>query len=188
MSNSTKYILIGAVVLLLFYEVERQKKLHQQTAGITDKTGDTQLLTNHVITSDGLAINNPANIRTNPNVTFDYEINSPSSAFKSFSSLEANVRALRVILDHYVNSLGLTTLWQIIGRYAPASENDTANYVHYVSDHTGYNPNEDLEAVINSGGEGLHAIIHSMLMIEQGSQWMTTNMNDTIINNGINLA
>lgn len=54
-------------------------------------------------------------------------------------------RAMFVLLDTYRKRYGLTTLREMIMRYAPPEENHTALYVAAVSDMTGIRPDEELD-------------------------------------------
>ena len=54
-------------------------------------------------------------------------------AFFVFDAPVWGIRAMAVILRNYRERHGLKTLAQIIGRWAPAQENDTAAYVRAVA-------------------------------------------------------
>jgi hypothetical protein len=53
--------------------------------------------------------------------------------FAVFESPKWGFRALGIILLNYVRLHGLTTVRQIIGRWAPSIENDTGSYVTAVA-------------------------------------------------------
>ncbi|SHO54482.1 hypothetical protein [Vibrio quintilis] len=92
----------------------------------------------------GVRNNNPLNIRDNGT---DWQgmctINNDPS-FVEFESAEYGFRAGARILRTYYRS-GYKTLSQMITRWAPDSENDTAAYIQNVSNWTGIAPNQTVD-------------------------------------------
>ncbi|SHO55131.1 virion protein [Vibrio quintilis] len=92
----------------------------------------------------GVRNNNPLNIRDNGT---DWqgmcEINTDPS-FVQFESAEYGFRAGARILRTYYRS-GYKTLSQMISRWAPVSENDTATYIRNVSNWTGIGPHQTVD-------------------------------------------
>lgn len=64
--------------------------------------------------------------------------------FAKFSSNEAGLQAMADQLRLYQNRDKLNTIQQIVSKYAPRSENDTAAYIANVSRATGFAPNQNL--------------------------------------------
>ena len=88
---------------------------------------------------------NPGNIRRSK-IRYKGERHpSTDAAFKQFESMAWGYRAMFVLLDTYRKRYGLTTLREMIMRYAPPEENHTALYVAAVSDMTGIRPDEELD-------------------------------------------
>jgi len=76
--------------------------------------------------------NNPGNLR-NPN----------GVGFQSFETPEAGIAAATKNLMAYGNK-GINTIAKVISTWAPPNENDTANYIRFVSSQLGVNPNAPL--------------------------------------------
>lgn len=83
-------------------------------------------------TPKGIRNNNPLNIRHNDSNEWTGQIGVDSDGFVIFDSPENGYRAATKILLSYGNR-GLNTLEQIIGTWAPPSENDTDSYIHSVA-------------------------------------------------------
>lgn len=75
--------------------------------------------------------NNPANIRYSQ---FNYwqGMIKPLNGFCQFTDIEYGLRAFIIVLRTYIYKYGLTSVKDIITRFAPASENDTSRYIRYV--------------------------------------------------------
>lgn len=80
--------------------------------------------------------NNPLNIRFNPANKWTGQTGQDSKGFVVFSNPVYSVRAVFKLLNTYATK-GVTTLEQIISRYAPPNENDTENYIKFVSTQLG---------------------------------------------------
>lgn len=76
--------------------------------------------------------NNPANIRYNKKNNWLGQLGS-DNGFCVFDSVEHGLRALIILLRNYINVYKLHSVQEIISRFAPACENDTCNYIHYVN-------------------------------------------------------
>lgn len=81
----------------------------------------------------GIRNKNPLNIRYSPMNHWKGQIGSPSG-FCEFDTMEHGYRAALVLLLNYVKR-GYDTIGSIIGRWAPASENDTQAYINVVIEH-----------------------------------------------------
>jgi peptidoglycan hydrolase-like protein with peptidoglycan-binding domain len=74
---------------------------------------------------------------------------------------------MAVILRNYQRRHGLKTLGQIIGRWAPPGENDTASYVAAVSKATRIGPRAQLDL---RDAATLRALIAAIIRRENGLQ------------------
>lgn len=90
--------------------------------------------------------NNPGNLRY---VGQTGAIGQDAQGFAVFPDLSTGQAALnaQINLD---SSRGLT-LGQFIAKYAPPSENNTSNYLSFVSQQTGVDPNTTLDAGFHKG-------------------------------------
>jgi hypothetical protein len=85
--------------------------------------------------------------------------------FKQFESMAYGYRAMFVLLDTYRRRYGLTTIRQMINRYAPPSENFTEGYVRFVTQHTGIGADEVVDA---RRSNDMIPIVAAMSEIENG--------------------
>lgn len=79
--------------------------------------------------------NNPGNIRTSADKWLG-KTGADSRGFVIFDTLPHGYRALYKLLDNYMKK-GSDTIEKVITRWAPPSENDTANYIKFVVKRTG---------------------------------------------------
>ena len=115
--------------------------------------------------SRGLRNCNPGNIRQSRS-NFKGEVRpSRDSAFKQFESMAYGYRAMFVLLDTYRSRYGLTTIRQMLNRYAPPEENFTEGYVRFVADYSGVMPDE---AVDTRAEMDMIPIVAAMSKIENG--------------------
>lgn len=114
----------------------------------------------------GLRNNNPGNIRRNSDV-FQGEIASTDKAFKQFKTIAYGYRAIFCILRTYYRNYHLKTIRQLIGRWAPSSENDTESYVSQVSDYSGI-PADDPITITDR--EQMIRIVAAMSRVENGCE------------------
>ena len=115
--------------------------------------------------SRGLRNNNPGNIRRSK-VRYKGEVcPSRDPDFKEFSSMAYGYRAMFVLLDTYRSRYGLSTIRQMLNRYAPPTENFTEGYVRFVADYAGGMPDE----VVDTRSEkDMIPIVAAMSKIENG--------------------
>ena len=126
----------------------------------------------------GYRNNNPGNIRRNPNVIYEGEVQGIDKDFKTFKSMPYGYRALFSLLTHYA-SHGLTTINSIINTYAPGNENNTDAYINTVSNKTGLDP---LEEINFSDTNTFKNLVAAISFVENGLQ---PDFND--IDNGLKL-
>jgi hypothetical protein len=79
-------------------------------------------------------LNNPGNLR-----------NPSGVGFQRFGSQEEGLRAMARQLRRYQTRDHLSTIADIVTKYAPPSENDTAAYIGDVAKRTGFAPNQPLD-------------------------------------------
>ena len=115
--------------------------------------------------SRGLRNNNPGNIRRS-RVRYKGEVHpSQDPEFKEFSSMAYGYRAMFVLLDTYRSRYGLSTIRQMLNRYAPPEENFTEGYVRFVADYSGVMPDE----IVDTRAEmDMIPVVSAMSKIENG--------------------
>ena len=91
----------------------------------------------------GYRNNNPGNIRKSV-VKWKGEVQGTDPHFCTFSTMSWGFRALMKLLQNYERKYGLRTIRQIISRWAPSNENNTAAYIASVARHTGFGRDETL--------------------------------------------
>ena len=125
--------------------------------------------------SRGLRNCNPGNIRQSRS-KFKGEVRpSRDSAFKEFESMAYGYRAMFVLLDTYRTRYGLSTIREIISRWAPPSENFTEGYIRFVAERTGI----DADAEVNSLSErDMVPIVAAMSEIENGTKAVMADVHE----------
>ncbi|MCG9628568.1 structural protein [Vibrio mediterranei] len=136
-----------AVVILVFILYQGQKVMKSQL-------------------NRGVRINNPLNIRISGNAWTGKVTPSRDKAFETFSDPKYGFRAAAKLIRNYQNLYGLNTLSGIIHRWAPQSDNnDTENYIQFVADNVGVNPNTTLNLYDDAF---MARLIHAMSIMEVG--------------------
>lgn len=87
----------------------------------------------------GIRNNNLLNIKHNPINKWAGMVGVDNKGFVIFSDPIYSLRAGFRILTSYKNK-GVNTLWDIIHRFAPPSENSTLNYINTIAQKTGIAP------------------------------------------------
>lgn len=115
--------------------------------------------------SRGLRNCNPGNIRQSRS-NFKGEVRpSRDSSFKQFESMAYGYRAMFVLLNSYHKRYGLTTIREMISRWAPPTENFTEGYIRLVSERSGI----AADAQVDSRSErDMVPIVAAMSEIENG--------------------
>lgn len=117
----------------------------------------------------GLRNFNPGNIRRSRTLWQGEAAEQTDSAFVTFQAPEWGLRAIAKILLTYQRN-GLDTVAKMIGRWAPANENDTGAYVASVAQFVGVDP----DAPIDLTNPGLMAsMIKAIVRHENGQQPFT---------------
>lgn len=107
---------------------------------------------------------NPLNIRIG-NVWLGEVPNPTDNEFEQFVSMFYGLRAGFIILRRYIRRYHLTTVPDIISRWAPGSENNTVKYIDTVCQLSGIAPDvqmkyEDEETLVN--------LVDAMILVECG--------------------
>jgi hypothetical protein len=106
--------------------------------------------------------NNPGNIRWNPKIKG--VIGKSEKGFAIFSSKYAGLNAMENLLKGYLKK-GFNTIEKILYRYAPPSDNNqTENYIQFVSKRSGIGRTEILKA------DQVASIIPGMVKMETGKE------------------
>lgn len=87
--------------------------------------------------------------------------------FAVFRSPEWGIRAAAKIIQTYRTKYGLTTVANIIGRWAPAFENDVNSYAHAVAQAMGVPPDAQIDT---ADPDVLAKMIEAMIRHENGTQ------------------
>lgn len=85
----------------------------------------------------GLRNNNPLNIRKSKDKWVGLSAKQTDKSFFQFQSLAFGFRAAFVLIHNYMQKYRLTNITQIICRWAPPNENNTAAYVAKVCEMSG---------------------------------------------------
>ena len=124
----------------------------------------------------GIRNRNPGNIRKSRDRWKGLASLQSDPAFFVFETPLWGIRAMAVILRNYQRRHGLKSLAQIIGRWAPAAENDTAGYVAAVSKAIGVGPERgqvdgfEVAPVDLRDGATLRPLIAAIVRHENGLQ------------------
>lgn len=117
--------------------------------------------------SRGLRNCNPGNIRQSRS-NFKGEVRpSRDSAFKQFESMAYGYRAMFVLLNSYHKRYGLTTIREMISRWAPPTENFTEDYIRFVSERTGIAADVEVDS---RSERDMVPIVAAMSEIENGKK------------------
>ena len=112
----------------------------------------------------GIRNNNPLNIRIG-NVWLGEVKDNTDSEFEQFTSMIYGLRAAIVLLRRYICHYHLSTIAQIVSRWAPGSENNTVKYIDTVCQLSGIAP----DAQIDYGNEETMVnLVDAMILVECG--------------------
>lgn len=131
-------------------------------------------------TPRGIRNNNPGNIRRSE-TKWVGKIEGADPDFETFRTAELGVRALGKTLLSYQDKHGLRSIADILGRFAPPHENDTAAYVAAVCHDMQVGPHEALSLHRQLT---LLALVMAIIKHENGVQPYSPG----ILMEGVNLA
>lgn len=125
----------------------------------------------------GIRNNNAGNVRADE-IIWDGQTGIDDAGFAIFKSSEWGIRALGKLLLNYERLHGLNTVAGIIGRYAPANENDTDSYVNSVSKKLGLDSHTTFVV-----SDYLPRLVNAIIYHENGMN----PYSDELIENGLSL-
>ena len=127
----------------------------------------------------GIRNNNPGNLRANPDIMWKHQNGIDADGFLIFDDPVFGIRALAMVLRHYVEYNNLTMIATMIRKFAPDTENDTEAYIKAVAEYTGIGPYETVD--LKAQGR---AIVKAIILHENGEQ----PYDDDTIGQGIHLS
>jgi hypothetical protein len=131
--------------------------------------------------SRGIRNHNPGNIRLSKDKWQGLSPSQPDKEFFTFQNPVYGIRAMARILIKYQDDYGLRTIRGIIGRWAPASENNTEAYIKRVVERTGFDADQELDMHQH---EYLKPLVIAIIWHENAQQ----PYSDEQINKGLVLA
>ena len=108
--------------------------------------------------------NNPGNIRLTGDRWRGQVLPPPDRGFVTFTEPKWGYRALFVVLEGYMLRHGLRTIREIIGRYAPPTENSTRSDIRSVCRATGWGPDDPLDPC----GRVMQDLARAITLVEGG--------------------
>jgi len=133
----------------------------------------------------GLRNNNGGNIRGGP-VPWKGEVGRDPVDFVIFSSAHYGLRALAKLLITYRLKYVLDCVEEIIGRWAPTSENDTRAYVNAVAREVGVSPTETINVVTDPAMLG--RLVAAIVRHENGQQPYSTEQINAAVADALEVA
>ena len=127
--------------------------------------------------------NNPGNIRLGGS-NWDGSVTGNDTEFVTFATPEMGVRAMVKTLHTYQDRYNLSSIREIISRWAPYGENDTGGYIDFVSKSMGVDP--DLPLELKKDPVTTKKLVSAMIQKEGGNG--SSNYFKNSITKGINLA
>jgi hypothetical protein len=93
----------------------------------------------------GIRNHNPGNLRRSADPWQGLAAEQSDAEFFQFASVKWGIRALARTLIAYQDRVGLKTIKQMIGRWAPPNENDTGAYVRAVAASVGVGADDEID-------------------------------------------
>lgn len=124
----------------------------------------------------GIRNNNPGNIEMNDANQWEGKVprnQNTDGRFEQFTSYAYGVRALIMLLRTYIRG-SRNTVTRIFEAYAPPSENNTQNYIRFVSDRIGIGPND----MVPLTRTNLKALAQAIARMENGQEAITDTQYD----------
>ena len=114
----------------------------------------------------GYRNNNPLNIRLNSANNWQGKVlPNTDGVFEQFSSMEYGYRAALRLIQNYIKA-GNTTITQIISKWAPNNENNTAGYISRVCSTLDALPATVIEA---NDKQAMCKLVYAMAIVENGN-------------------
>ena len=115
----------------------------------------------------GIRNNNPGNIKYTGTAWLGLANPPHDGTFCVFTEAKYGIRALAKVLRNYNRYYGIRTIYRIIKRFAPATENQTDAYIKSVAASTGYDPHTQLNLESNAV---LVKLMKAIIKHENGKQ------------------
>ena len=115
----------------------------------------------------GIRNNNPGNLRRSKDPWQGLAKDQTDKEFFVFNGAIYGIRALARTLIAYQDEHGLRTIGQIINRWAPTNENDTATYIASVCEDTGFAADKPLDMHVY---DDLKPLVLAIIKHENGQQ------------------
>lgn len=125
----------------------------------------------------GIRNNNPLNIRVG-NAWLGEVAKPTDTEFEQFVSLTYGLRAGFILLRRYIRRYKLDTIRKIVSRWAPSSENKTADYIEGVARISGLHPDEPLSF---NCPEQMQALVAAMVVVENGVSVSMASIEDAYL-------
>ena len=109
--------------------------------------------------------NNPGNIESN--TTAWAGKTGDDGRFVTYATPEHGVRAMGKTLETYQDKHGLTSVNQMIARWAPPNENNTGNYANFVASEMGISPDAQID--LSANPELAQKMVGAMIKMEGGN-------------------
>lgn len=117
----------------------------------------------------GYRNNNPLNIRINQANNWLGKVaieNNTDGEFEQFVAMEYGYRAALKLIQNYINNNGLNTVAQIIAKWAPNNENNTAGYIQRV---IGINQWTPAKVIDPQNASDMADLVYAMAIVENGN-------------------
>lgn len=115
----------------------------------------------------GIRNNNPFNIRHSKNQWQGSSSEQSDPDFVTFDSPIMGIRAAMKIIQNYYTKYNLCSVWEMISRWAPPSENPTDTYAGKVAAQMGVDVNDEVNILTNSSM--MIKMTQGMILMENGS-------------------
>ena len=129
----------------------------------------------------GIRNNNPGNLRTTED-KWDGLVNTDDLAFFTFKTPTFGIRALAKVLTTYGKKHKLSTISEVINRWAPPEENDTQSYIDAVCYRLGCGENVPIE--LRCTGI-IELLVRAIIYHENGQQPYADSVILTAIHSGM---
>lgn len=117
----------------------------------------------------GIRNNNPGNIRRGADSWRGLAAQQPDPEFCTFTAPEWGLRAMGRVLLRYQAQYGLRSVNQMVSRWAPPSENNTAAYVAAVAADLGVRPDDAID--LNARADLFALLLRAIVKHENGPAW-----------------
>lgn len=136
--------------------------LYSRGRGTRNNTNDM-----NTVIPRGYRNKNPLNIRINKANNWQGKVsNNTDGVFEQFVSMEYGYRAAMKLIRNYVNDYGLKTVSEIISKWAPQTENNTAGYIQRVIGINGWTAGKLIDPY---NTDDMCDLAYAMAIVENGN-------------------